>query len=523
MGWVEGAEGFLNKHIRAIGIIIAICGISIRVCVASNSYLDPDEALHYTIAAFPWHGLVGFYFNTTYILHPPLLIALLQPVMFFGHSEVLLRLVPSVSGALFPWFVMLWVQRFAGNGAALIAQLLLTFSPALIDLSAEVRAYTLAFLFFSVSLLFLEKSLESGSNASMIWFNVFLCLAVLSEYAVAWFMAAAGIYAILRLWKRPASGRLFLVWALGQFVALALYLFLYITDVARLSHKALEGMYTTWLGAGFPQPHENLLRFAAHGTLQQFEYMFQLRELDWPCAIVFLLGVYWLWRRKSPLHAILMVLPFCFACLGAIFYLFPYGPSRHSAVLDIAIAATVGAGAAQFARNRLLPIAAVALPCVLIWIFLSTHSHEAVAGYLTMPRPDRQLRDMKAATAFLQKKVPDGALILTDYNTDRMLGYYLGCPAFGSIDWRMPYSNHDCGILHFAIYPSDQFESLADIQGGLAKVHATYGSERSVWIVSGGWGSRSSIANSVPAATLFGNALIIFQESDLRPQTSAHS
>jgi hypothetical protein len=523
MGWVERVEGFLNKHIRTIGLIIAVCGFSIRVYYASKYYLNPDEALHYTVAVYLSHGLVGFYLKATRIAHPPLLIALLQPVMLLGHSEVLLRLVPSICGALFPWFVMLWVQRIAGNGAALCAQLLLTFSPALIDLSAEVRAYTLAFLFFSVCLLFLEKSLESGSTLSMIWFNVFLYLAILSEYSAAWFIAGAGIYAILRLWKRPASGRLFLVWVLGQLVALGLYLFLYKTQIARYAHKGLlEEWYTTWLQPGFPQPHQNILRFAVDGTLGQFRYMFQLRALAWAGAAVFLFGLYWLWRRKSPTYAILMVLPFCFACLGAIFHLFPYGSSRHTAILDIAIAATVGTAVAHFARNRILRIVAAAPPFVLIWVFLCTHSHGFQDPNAIAP-PRHQLQDMREATVFLQKNVPADALILTDNGTDLMLGYYLECPAFGYYDSTEPYRIHQCGNLHFVIYSSFQFNGLADLREELAQVHAKYGSERKVWIAAGGFDGGAGEANSVSEARPFGKAIAIYQESDLLPQSPVHS
>ena len=470
MDWVARVEGFLNKHIRMVGAIIAVCGFAIRLYYASQYYLNTDEALHYTTAAHPWHGLVGLYLNATKILHPPLLIVLLQPILLIGHSEVLLRLVPSFCGALFPWFVMLWVQRIAGNGAALCAQLLLTFSPMLIDLGAEIRAYTLAFLFFSVCLLFLEKSLESGSTRSMIWFSVFLYLAMLSEYSVAWFMAAAGIYAILRLWKRPASGRLFLVWALGQLVALGLYLFLYKTHISQFSRNALEENYTTWLQPGFPLPHQNILRFAVHGTMNQFRYMFQLRALVWAAAIAFVFGLYFLWRRKSPSYSILMVLPFCFACLGAIFHLFPYGPSRHTAILDIAIAATVGTAISQLAGNRLLPILAAALPCVLIWIFLCTHGH-GFQDLDSIPRPRHQQRDMRAAAAFLQNAVPAGALILTDSGTNLMLGYYCGCPDVSYFDSKPTFHIRQCGNLQFAVDPSFQFGGQAGIRAALNQLH----------------------------------------------------
>jgi len=105
------------------------------------------------------------------------------------------------------------------------------------------EGYTLAFLFFSLCLLLLEKSLESGSLRSMLWFNVFLYLSILTEYSVAWFVAAAAVYAILRLRKQHATGRLLLLWTLGQLVALGLYLFSYKFHISRWQHKgAFEGI-----------------------------------------------------------------------------------------------------------------------------------------------------------------------------------------------------------------------------------------------------------------------------------------
>ena len=53
MVWFERAEELLNKHIRTIGIVIALCGFSIRIYYASTYYLNPDEATHYTAAVLP--------------------------------------------------------------------------------------------------------------------------------------------------------------------------------------------------------------------------------------------------------------------------------------------------------------------------------------------------------------------------------------------------------------------------------------------------------------------------------------
>jgi Dolichyl-phosphate-mannose-protein mannosyltransferase len=527
MVWFERAEELLNKHIRTIGIVIALCGFSIRIYYASTYYLNPDEATHYTAAVLPWHGLGGLYFNAARILHPPLLIAILQPLLVVGHSEVLLRLVPAICGSLFPWVVMLWMQEIVGNAAALCAQLLLTFSPALIGLSAEVRAYTLAFLLFAIALLLLENSLVRGSKLSMIWSHVFLYLAILSEYSVAWFVAGAGVYALLRLRKRPASGGLWLVWATGQLLALGLYLFLYKTQIARFASSDLKGMYSTWLLFGFPYPHENVLRFALSGTLKQFVFMFQVPALALAAAATFVFGLYWLWRHKSPFYVVLMVTPFCATCFGAILHLFPYGPSRHTSILGIAIAATVGTSIAQLARSRVLPILAASPPCILIWVFLATHSYGMTDPFV-IPPPRHQLKDMRAAVAFLHKNVQGDALILTDTQTDLMLGYYLGCPDFGFFDSLTSfqtfgfsdsppsYQTDRCGNLRIVVDPTFRFDDLAEVQKGIAEINAKYGSGRMVWIAAGGFGDGISVANRVSDARPFGKVLAIYQESDLQ-------
>ena len=83
------------------------------------------------------------------VAHPPLFLLALKGVLHFGCSELAFRSIPVLAGILFPLFVMRWVRRRAGDAAGLCALLLLTFSPSLAGLSAEVRAYTLAFLAFA--------------------------------------------------------------------------------------------------------------------------------------------------------------------------------------------------------------------------------------------------------------------------------------------------------------------------------------------------------------------------------------
>ncbi len=509
--WFARAESLLNTQPRVVGGVIAICGLLWRFFYASTFYLDPDEAMHYTVATHDWHGLVGLYRNATLVVHPPLFILVLQGMLSLGRVEWVLRLVPMVAGAIFPWFVMIWLRGFAGSAAGLCAQLLLTFSPTLIGLSTEVRAYTLAFLFLSISLGLLERAINSGSVQYMVWFHAFLYLAILTEYSIAWFVAALGVYTLLRISSTRTAGSLRAVWALGQVGALGLYLFLYFTHIARYSFTGLEGMYSTWLQDAFPKPHEHVLIFALKGTYRQFIYLFQFRPVAWIGVIAFPCGLYRLWKESSLSYAILLVMPLCLGYLAAVLFLFPYGASRHTAVLGIAIAVIEGIAVAGATKNRIVPILATALPAIVVWNVLSTDAYLPIARY----RHHRPA--MNEATRFLRDSVPKGSVILTDADTDLIVGYYLGCPDYGFYDSDESYRLRQCAGLRFVVAPIMQFSRPEDIREALTHVRAKYPLDRSVWVAAGGFGSHLPVANQVSNSRPFGQTMAIFADSDSLP------
>ena len=52
---LERAEELLNRRARIVGGIVALCGLVWRLYYGSDFYLNPDEAMHYTVAADNWH------------------------------------------------------------------------------------------------------------------------------------------------------------------------------------------------------------------------------------------------------------------------------------------------------------------------------------------------------------------------------------------------------------------------------------------------------------------------------------
>jgi hypothetical protein len=264
--------------------------------------------------------------------------------------------------------------------------------------------------------------------------------------------------------------------------------------------------HTPWLAGAFPQSHENLLFFAVRGTFRQFRYLFQARWLAAVGLVGFLFGLNKLWREKTPLYAVLVILPFLLACLGAVFYLYPYGASRHTAVLGIAIAAGIGIALASLTRNRTLPILLIAGPFILIWQTL------APGLYIDVAPERRHLHEMREGIDFLRNGVPSASLIVTDIGTDLMLGYYLACPDYGYYDSAEAYRLRQCGDLHIIVTPPWEFSGPEELRESLSQVRAKYHPDHPLWVAAGGF--QLSVGNPFSASKPFGKTIAIFQDSE---------
>ncbi len=494
------AEKFLQRHIHALGIAICLAGLIWRLYYSWNFYLNPDEALYHTVVTYRGHGLVQLYRHARSILHPPLFVAVLRFVTFFGHSERLLRIVPVFAGALFPLVVMEWVRRFAPAAAALCAQLVLTFSPDLVDLSSEVRAYTMAFLFLALYLLLNEIWLDRSRTLMLAAAQGALYLAVLSEYTVAFFVAAIGVYTAWCLWKKGAQPSTWATWIGGQSLALGLYFFLYVTHIRPWSPSDLTDMYSTWLAQGFPAQHDNLLAFAGRSTFAQFLYLFDTRRLAWAGIAACLLGLFLLWKNGAGRYALLLVLPAIGALLGAIFHLFPFGATRHSAVVGIAIATAAAIGMAAAVGNRALLVLLAGVPVAYLW------NTGSPGDYLTLRPERRQVSAMRQAIDFLRNVVPPGSTVMTDSETYLELEYYLACPPHSSAH---PYAVHDCGGQHIVVAPLYHLADANDVGTALSGVRDRYHPDRPVWVMSGGF--ALDIGTPESRARPFGKTMAIFQ------------
>src|SRR5262249_49499171 len=198
-----------QTHSLALFATALTVGFLLRLGNAAYRFLNPDEALHYLLSVQP--SLSATYRATLTTAHPPLLILLLHGWGALAHSELFLRLPSVLAGTLFCAVMFFWLTRVTDRATARIALVLLLYSPALIQVSAEVRQYGLLLLFCSLSLYFLDRASEEHSEGKLLLSMVALYLALLTHYASLIVALTLAVYAAVRLHRTRAGWRMVLV------------------------------------------------------------------------------------------------------------------------------------------------------------------------------------------------------------------------------------------------------------------------------------------------------------------------
>jgi hypothetical protein len=435
----ENQNAWFEKYAGPSAIAVTLLGLLARLWMASGTFLNPDEALHFRLANQP--SLTLAYHQSLTAAHPPLLILLLYFWRALGTSELWLRLPSVIAGAVFCWMFYKWLSRAAGNLAGFVGLLFVAFLPPIILVAAELRQYSLMLAFLASALYFLDEAFSENSTAQMAAFSLFLYFALLFHYSAFLFAAALGIYALMRILTNPPPPRLITVWVVGQCVALALALFLYKTHLSRLgvgdSRTAMQGwMSEAYLRRSyFDSAHDNPVLFLVGHTFGVFQFFFGQLVVGDVIGVAFLVGVALLLSGKSvPDHTsndrsagrtssrqlgIFLLLPFAMAGIASLMHVYPYGGTRHVAFLIIPGVAGVSVAIVCLAAGRwtraLVIATLVLLACI---VFGKTRPPR-------MDRADQSRKNMAAALGFVRQIINPADTIFADYQTDLTLGHYL--------------------------------------------------------------------------------------------------
>jgi dolichyl-phosphate-mannose-protein mannosyltransferase len=428
-GRASGPERWLREHLEALAVAVTVAAFGLRVYAATRNYLNPDEALHYLIINQPsvWLTYKAGLTNA----HPPLIYLVLHFWRWLGRSELMLRMPSVLSGTAACWFGFKWVKIVAGEAASLIALVFLAFSPGMVVLSAELRAYGLLLGCMTAALYFLARAFETKSAGQVWLFSLFLCLSILSHYSALFFTVAVGVYALARFGDGRQPRNVVAAWGAGQAGALALYGFLYVTHVSKLGNS-IAVWSTLFARAYFPTAGTDIFGFTGGNTLNIFSFFFSERIVVWVLLLSFVAGVTTLFAgdlgasrrnfRGGGHLGILLLLPFLAVWGASLAGVYPYVGSRHTGFL----APFAIAGAAYFLSvvSRQQLSAGLLIAGLLMGL---SHGGEKPAE-LIVSGGDDSPRAMSDAVHYMEAAIPSGSTILVDFQSSLPLTYYFCGP-----------------------------------------------------------------------------------------------
>jgi hypothetical protein len=433
-----------------------------------------------------------------------LLILVLYYWRSFGPSELMLRLPSVLAGTACCWLAYLWLKEVTDRSTAFMGLLLLSFAPSLIGLSAEVRQYALLLFFMAGCLYLSERAIQENSRSLMLLFSLCLYGALLTHYSSLLFAFTMGIYMLLRLYPYGKRPGLFAVWVCGEIGALVLVTYFLVTHVAHLRATGMpREIAETWLRKSIFHPgDQNVAVFASAQTVRVFTYLFSHGVVGTLALLAFLAGMVSLLRRKTPWNkdgptprelALLLSLPYVVNCGAAIAGLYPYGGTRHNAFLAPFAVAGAAIGLAAWIPARLWAKSLVIIIALVL------------CNFFPAPPPLIRARNhsvelMENAVGYLRQSAPPGSVLLADYQSGLVLGYY-ACN-HGIVQVFPPlqsFAKADCGPYIVITAGTEEWRFNADdLPGQVANVRETYGlvPGTKVWLFDAGW-----ITDLAPALT----------------------
>ncbi|HEY7095533.1 MAG TPA: glycosyltransferase family 39 protein [Terriglobales bacterium] len=476
-------------------IFLLVAGFLVRLGWACWGFLNPDEAAHYLLSVQP--SLKLAYQASLTTAHPPLLILLLHVWQIVGHSEIILRLPSVLAGTAFCWAMFTWMSCVTDRRTTLIAFTLLLFSPQLISLSAEIRQYSVLLMFAAYSLLFLERAIGRASAFSLVGSFLSLYLAILSHYSSFIFALVMGVYGCLRLLSASARRSLWGWWVAGELGGVLLAVFLFASHVSKLEDRNLpQEIADTWLRSSiYHRGEQNPLAFIVTATTRVFRFDFGNNVIGVVGLIMFLLGIFILIRDRNSAPgaykpsarqlAALLLLPFVINCALAIIGRYPYGGTRHNALLiPFAVCAASVALSRWRTRSEWAKGLLVAIVLLISNIFPSTAGAHI--------RPSNQARkQMLQAVHEIENRVPGGSVVFADYQSGLLLSYYV-ChdkvvqfiPPFD------PYLKSPCGgVTVISTFPRIWIFQPEDFPSALEGAQKAYrlSSDTKLWVFQAGW------------------------------------
>jgi len=507
--------------------VLALMGIGLLLRAAGTGEygLSPDESW------FVWLGASDrpadlWAYEKAISPHPPGNFVLLHLLTRVSWDLAWLRLPSVLAGTLLIGVCFGLARNLFGLAAGLAMATMVTFAPALVELSRVCRNYAPAFLLTVAAVYFLERFVRRERWRDLLLAGLLAPLAVSFHYVVTVVFVATGpvFCAGLARTRRAPSW-----WLRATLPALPLAVvagFLYFAHLRVLPAHVAE-VHRTWYDELFVRsPLDALLQW-----VRVWDYLLAGRGA-WLAAGLCALGAVTSWRRGRRLAVVSCLAPLLLAGVLSAAGVLPVGDTRHSSylfpflfLLVVSQTEDLAGGYSQLRRRLRRGIASSAAPpslsrlgvavaCLLAGLFVasSLEVYAAPASFREPRRPGRPARelltyyperDVNAAFDWLQEHAEGDEVVLLGLQGLLLVRTHFGMsplveptPEERSVgDLRIalaegePLRFEANGVRYFYSPRIQARLSPMNLVAGLDHVRETFGiaEPRRVWVLRGGW------------------------------------
>jgi uncharacterized membrane protein len=400
----DSVERWLSTRIPLIVTGIVLVGAFLRFYRLAYQSLWYDELVSMNMATSLTS--LGSIWNARFYPHPPLFVALLHFLLKgLSPSEFSVRLLPACAGVLALPLSYGYLSEVANKRIALVALVLLTFSPFHIFYSQEGRPYALMFTMVIVTLWVFHRALRE--NGIGWWIAHALCILILLYlHFIDWCIVGSEILYMLLTWRRHRQSLMPFALSLSTSL-LAIPPLWHMLQGSRGTGQVLQ-MSTAPSWISLPATWMTLIA-------GETRYVTQLTRLSGAFAfgLLALAGMARLWKRSTGFFVLalsILAVPtaFVFVFLRTIDYLVPpYEDKQFIIILPAALAlAAAGVDYAWSAAKRSFETGGRVMAIVLLAILLGGNLVSLERYYLAFEKnADIRVID------YLESQVEPGDLI----------------------------------------------------------------------------------------------------------------
>lgn len=419
----------MNKRINLsiiniAALIVITTSTYLRYTIIDKYHFDFDESVYHQVAKEK--SVSEAYRASRVNTHPPIIFIFYHYWVKLGHGIKHLRLPAMVFGSLALLAAFCWLKLLTDDWSALAGVCLLGYSWPMIEISIQMRGYSLWMLLLFTSLYAKEKALQTKTTTWHMVYTIVTCSALMTHYATAW-VVLVNIVADGLLIVQDKSTRF--KWTVDYLFISAVAWWFYIDHASTFRGTLLQReMWTNWR-ASIPF-HSDRIFMTKACLWKLFHFYFYISRYFWPLLLLFsVVGVIHAFNKychrvisiqqmmSRLLCIILTPLLAVFLCIVEVYTL---GGSRHSLWILPSVCTAISE-TFQFIHlhwgRRVL--GGVVVAWFLVWNW-------QIFEILSLPKFNRFLtQDMNMFVDALHTHIPEKSLILTDECTRHVLDYYL--------------------------------------------------------------------------------------------------